>query len=166
MPRVYASLGSNIERERNIQSALDALNARFGQLAVSSVYETPAEGFAGEDFHNLVVAFDTDEPPEALKRGFQALEAAHGRERGENKFAPRTLDIDLILYSDRVAAEPDLTLPHPDIRRYAFVLEPLLELDPTLRLPDTGEAIADLWHAAVASGHMRPGRRVGLAMEL
>ncbi|MGF1645194.1 MAG: 2-amino-4-hydroxy-6-hydroxymethyldihydropteridine diphosphokinase [Thiotrichales bacterium] len=160
MTRAYVSVGSNVERERHIGAALAALRARFDSMEVSSVFETPAEGFAGEPFLNLVVAFDCDMSAAALAAWLKQVEAENGRVRGERKFAPRTLDLDLILYGDAIIADGDIRVPHRDIRAYAFVLEPLLELAPDLILPDSGEAAAEIWRTALASGRMRRGNKV------
>jgi 2-amino-4-hydroxy-6-hydroxymethyldihydropteridine diphosphokinase len=145
MPRVYVSIGSNIDREQHVPAAVRALWKRFGELLVSRVYESPAVGFAGPPFYNLVVGFDTDERPEAIAEDLRAIEIRAGRQRQTDKFAPRTLDLDLLLYGERVSRVNGLELPRDEILRYAFVLAPLAELAGSHRHPVTGERFADLW---------------------
>ncbi len=159
MPRAYVSIGSNIERERHIQAALDALRERFGAVAHSPVYETAAVGFAGPPFYNLVAAFDTDWSPAELDAFFKSLEAAAGRERGGERFAPRTLDIDLLLWGDVVRRDAPPRLPRDEILRYAFVLQPLAELAPDRVHPETGRTLAALWRQAQAEGRMAAAPR-------
>ena len=78
MARVYVSLGSNIERRRNLRHALDALNERYGPLTCSEVYESEAVGFDSDPFYNLVVGFDTDETPRDIQQALHAMESASG----------------------------------------------------------------------------------------
>lgn len=145
MPRVYVSLGSNIDRERNLRGGLTDLRARFGALELSPVYESEAVGFAGEPFLNLVVAFQADDPVEAVDAALTRIEEAHGRERGGERFAPRTLDLDLLLYGDLVKRGPDLTVPRDEILTYAFVLRPLADLAGEARHPLTGRTFRTHW---------------------
>ena len=144
MTRIYISLGSNIEREHHIRAGLDALQAEFGQLAVSRVFESEAVGFNGRPFYNLVVGADTDLPLATLCQRLRAMEFAHGREPDAKKFAPRTLDLDLLLYGDLVCDVP-VALPRGEILTNAFVLWPLAELAPSLRHPVDGRTLDELW---------------------
>jgi 2-amino-4-hydroxy-6-hydroxymethyldihydropteridine diphosphokinase len=145
MPRVYVSIGSNVEREKNIRGALAALRERFGTVTASRVYECPAVGFDGADFYNLVAAFDTDESVEAVHAALAAMETAHGRTRSGPRFSPRTLDLDILLYGDLVRHDSDLDIPRDDIGKYAFVLGPLAEIAPALAHPETGVTLAEMW---------------------
>ncbi len=158
MPRAYVSIGSNVEPERNVRSALAALGRRYRALAVSTVYETDAVGFEGPPFYNLAAAFDTDETPRALIAALRAIEDAHGRVRTGPRYASRSLDLDLVLYDDLVIREPGLELPRPDLLRYAFVLGPLAEIAGTLRHPVAGKTLAQLWEefGAAARTGLRP----------
>lgn len=133
MAYVYVSLGSNIEREHTMRSCLKQLQQTFAPLDISTIYETPAEGFAGDPFLNAVVGFNTLLTVGELKAYLRQVEADHGRIRGEKKFSARTLDADLLLYDDVIDA--DNKLPHPDILAYAFVLYPLRELAPDYQHP-------------------------------
>ena len=144
MARVYVALGSNIDPERMISGALDTLEARWGPLERSPVYRTPAVGFDGPAFLNLVVSFTTLDPPARLRRALQQIEGRFGRGPEAAGFHSRTLDLDLLLYGSLVVDEPDLRLPHPDILRYAFVLEPLALLAPNLQHPIDGRTMAEL----------------------
>ena len=152
MPEIFLSLGSNIDRERNIPSALAALERHFGPMTTSSVYETEAVGFEGPPFHNLVAAFSSELSVQAVAATLAAIEEQHGRIRGSTKFSSRTLDVDLILYGDQVVTDGKLTIPRPEITRYAFVLEPLAEIAPDGRHPLNGERYADLWARFDKSG--------------
>jgi 2-amino-4-hydroxy-6-hydroxymethyldihydropteridine diphosphokinase len=145
MPRVYISIGSNIDREANIRSAIHVLQERFGELSLSSVYETEAVGFEGDDFYNLVAGFDTDESIESISLWLDEVENSHGRDRSAPKFGPRTLDMDLLLYGDVVSEE--FRVPRDEIMRYAFVLGPLAELAPDLRHPVSEVTMQQSWSA-------------------
>jgi 2-amino-4-hydroxy-6-hydroxymethyldihydropteridine diphosphokinase len=145
MPRVYLGLGSNIDRQRNISSALAELREVFGDLTVSTVYQCPAVGFDGDDFYNLAVGLDTDLDVHEVSHQLHAIEDRHGRQRDRSHFSDRTLDIDLLLYGDLVVQEKGLALPRPEIERSVFVLKPLAEIAPEVRHPVTDTTIAELW---------------------
>lgn len=144
MPLCFVSIGSNIDRERNVSGAIASLREHFGPLLVSAVYETPAVGFTGDAFYNLVAAFFTERSPPDVARILSTIEFAYGRRRNDERFSPRTLDIDLLLYDEMVTQEAGLQLPRPDMVEYAFVLEPLAEIAPDLKHPQTGQTIQSL----------------------
>ncbi|MFZ5637519.1 MAG: 2-amino-4-hydroxy-6-hydroxymethyldihydropteridine diphosphokinase [Pseudomonadota bacterium] len=145
MGRAYLSLGSNIDAERNLRSALAALRERFGDVATSVVYRFPAVGFDGPDFLNAAAAIDSDLDPFALNDWLHALEDAHGRDRSGPRFGDRPLDIDIIFYDDLVLEGPGhLQLPRDELR-HAFVLRPLAEIAPAFVDPRSGRALAALW---------------------
>ena len=146
MATIYISLGSNIEREHHIRAGLDALHRLYGPLQVSRVFESEAVGFAGNPFYNLVVAADTDHSLPHVARTLRELEFAHGRAVDAKKFAPRTLDLDLLLYDDLICDQP-VNLPRAEIITNAFVLWPLAELAPERRHPLTQARYGDLWAA-------------------
>ena len=158
MTRAYLSLGSNLEPERHLAAALRELRARYGELAVSPVYRTPAAGFDGPDFLNLAVGLDTDEDLVALDACLHALEDRHGRRRDVPRFSSRTLDVDVVLYGDAVQRGPgNLEVPRPDLVEYAFVLKPMADIAPDVVHPVLGRKLAELW-AAFPQGDASPVR--------
>lgn len=142
---VYVSAGSNIAPEEHLRQACGELARRFGPLEISSVYRNPAVGFEGEDFLNLVFRFRTAEAPEVVVDELERLHRLAGRVRGSERFAPRTLDLDLLLYGDAILPGEHIRVPREDILKYGFVLGPLAELAPGLRHPVTGQTMAELW---------------------
>jgi len=161
--RCWVSIGSNVDRERSVRGAIADLEAAFGPLRRSSVYETPAVGFDGQPFLNLVVGLDSDWTVAALDAQLRRIENAHGRVRGPDKFAPRTLDLDLLTCGDAVGVVDGVALPRDEILRYAFVLGPLAEAAPDERHPENGRRYADLW-AELAPG-MEPLRPYPLQLD-
>jgi 2-amino-4-hydroxy-6-hydroxymethyldihydropteridine diphosphokinase len=135
----FVAVGSNIRPEDNIPSALLRLKTYATVIAVSNFYKTVAVGTSAQpDFLNGVVKIQTDRSPRELKfEVLRSIEAQLGRVRSADKYAARTIDLDVILYGTLVIDEPDLHLPDPAIRSYPFVAIPLLELAPDLILPDT-----------------------------
>jgi len=151
MPSVWVSVGSNIERERHIRSALDALRALFGELIVSPLYETPAVGFVGDPFYNLVVGFYTELPPARLHGLLREIETRNARRRDGVRFGPRTLDLDLLTYGATATEDGGKPLPRDEILRYAFVLAPLADVAGTERHPALGRSYRELWNGFPAS---------------
>jgi len=144
--RVYISLGSNIDAPRHLRAGVAALREHFGELALSSVYESEAVGFAGDNFLNLVAGLDTDLPIAEVADILHRIEDANGRVRSGPRFSARTLDLDLLLYDDVVQGpEPGPELPREEITRNAFVLWPLAEIAPALRHPTAARSMAELW---------------------
>ncbi len=145
MTRAYVGLGANLgDREATIGAAVAALP---GVVAVSRLRETEPVGVVGQPpFLNGAVLLETDLPPRELLGRLLAIERQLGRERRE-RWGPRTIDLDLLLYGDVVVDEPGLTVPHPRLHERRFALEPLAELDPALEVPGRGgvrELLAEL----------------------
>jgi 2-amino-4-hydroxy-6-hydroxymethyldihydropteridine diphosphokinase len=142
MPEVYVGCGSNVEPESNLRWAIAEMRQRFGRLVCSTAFRSPAHGFDGPDFLNLVVAFDSDAGPDAVEAALSSLEAERGR-GGVDRGGSRTLDLDLLLYGQRVDAAR--RLPRVDILSYPFVLAPMAEIAPSLVHPVTGLGMATAW---------------------
>jgi 2-amino-4-hydroxy-6-hydroxymethyldihydropteridine diphosphokinase len=148
LTRAYVGLGANLgDRERTIRRALELLDAEEGieLVAVSTLRETDPVGYADQPpFLNGAAAVDTELAPRELLDRLLEVERELGRMRAEGqRYGPRTIDLDLLLYGDLVVDEPGLTVPHPRLAERRFALEPLHELDPDLRLPD-GRAVREL----------------------
>jgi 2-amino-4-hydroxy-6-hydroxymethyldihydropteridine diphosphokinase len=144
----YLGLGSNLgERESHLRGAIDDLRGHDVEVeAVSSLYETEPVGeiLDQPDFLNAAIRISTSLEPEQLLDVCKAIEAEHGRAFGGPRHGPRPIDIDLLLLGDIEMSTERLTLPHPEVTSRRFVLAPLLELDPELRLPDGTELSAAL----------------------
>jgi 2-amino-4-hydroxy-6-hydroxymethyldihydropteridine diphosphokinase len=145
MPRGYISIGSNIDRDKNILASLKALEHHFGKLTISSIYESEPVGFTGDAFYNLVVGFKSEAGVKEVAKILRQIELDNGRTRDSQKFSARTLDLDLIIYDDLILNDGRLQLPRDEIERYAFVLEPLAEIAPTLKHPISHMSYAELW---------------------
>jgi 2-amino-4-hydroxy-6-hydroxymethyldihydropteridine diphosphokinase len=153
MARVYVSIGSNIEPEKNLRLAVEQLRERYGPVQVSAVYRSEAVGFEGDDFLNLVAAFESDNSPQAICAEFEVIHNLVGRDRRSGKWESRPLDIDLLLYNDLVMDERPVRIPRSDILEYSFVLRPLAELAPDLVHPVTGRTMLDHWQDFDAASH-------------
>ena len=146
---VYLGLGTNLgNRRENLALALKKLQSSFQSFQISSIYETPAllPENAGSDwnrpFFNLAIRGTTTESPTSLHQKILQIEEEMGRERGE-RWSPRIIDIDLLLFNSLSSSDPKLTLPHPRIKERAFVLGPLSELNPHLKIDN--ETVKDLY---------------------
>jgi 2-amino-4-hydroxy-6-hydroxymethyldihydropteridine diphosphokinase len=151
--RAYVGLGANLgDRERTLRRAVELLAAEPGieVVGVSSFRETEPVGYLDQPaFLNGACAVETDLSPRKLLDRLLAVERALGRERGTGpRWGPRTIDLDLLLYGEETVDEPGLAVPHPRLPERSFALEPLLELDPGLHLPD-GRGLQGLLRAAV-----------------
>jgi 2-amino-4-hydroxy-6-hydroxymethyldihydropteridine diphosphokinase len=147
MARVYLSLGSNVDAENNLRAGVRDLRNQYGALQISNVYESAAVGFEGDNFLNFVIGLDSNDDVHTTQANMNAIEEAHGRIRGAEKFSSRTLDIDILLFDDLVINEKGLSLPRDEIEKYAFVLQPLAELAPDLQHPVSGKTYQELWDA-------------------
>ncbi len=145
MTGVYVAAGSNVDARRNIRRALSELRKRFPGLRVSSVYQNAAVGFQGDDFINLVVGFDTALSLRDLIAELRTIEAICGRARDALKWAPRSMDLDILLYGDMVGVTPEATLPRPDLLRRPYMLGPLADIAASLQHPVRHRSIGQLW---------------------
>lgn len=152
----YLGLGSNVgDRESHLRAAIELLGERGVEVqAVSSAYETEPVGEVLDkpDFLNAAIRIRTDLEPEPLLEVCKAIEVERGRMLAASRHSPRPLDIDLLLLGDLELRTERLTLPHPEVTSRRFVLTPLLELDPGLKLPD-GARLSDAF-AALGPGQL------------
>ena len=147
MHTAYLSLGSNVEPERHLRAAIEALHGRFETVVVSGTYRFPAVGYEGADFLNAAAMLRTGLSPQDLNAWLHALEDAHGRDRSGPRYSDRTLDIDIVLFDDLVLeGAGNLRIPRDELR-HAFVLKPLAEIAPDARHPTAQASIATLWRA-------------------
>lgn len=137
MARAYIGIGSNVDPEKNIRLALRALNAKAAITGISTFYVTPpVGGCENPPFYNGAAGIQTALAPREVKfEVLRKIEDELGRVRTGDRYAPRTIDLDLVLYDNVVMREPGLVLPDPDVVTRVFVAAPLLELDPELVLP-------------------------------
>lgn len=159
--RAFVGLGANLgDPERAIRAAIEALGALEATrvVAASSLYRSAPVDAGGPDYLNAVVELRTGLAPHALLRALLAIEQAHGRARGERN-APRTLDLDLLMYDDRVVRSDALVLPHPRMHERAFVLRPLAEIAPQARIPGAAP-LAELLERCAGQRAQRLGETV------
>ena len=143
MAQVYLSIGSNIDRENNIRSCLHHLEKAFGEITLSTFYETEAIGFDGDPFINLAAGLISNLKPQEIDIQLKEIENKHLRTREGSKFSSRTLDIDLLLY-DQLILQPEMDVPRKEITKYAFVLFPLAEIAADFIHPEYQQTIASL----------------------
>ena len=153
MTTVLVAAGSNIEPVANLRRALDSLAAHYPAMRCSRAYRNEAVGFEGEDFVNLVVGFDTGEDVRAVLGRLHEAESLCGRARHAPKWAPRSMDLDILLFGDTVCDEPDVVLPRPDLLRRAYMLGPAAEIAPGFVHPTRGVTLAELWREFAQSEH-------------
>lgn len=127
MSQVYISLGTNVNRDENLQFGLKALSHAFGSLELSSLFESEAVGFKGPIFYNMVIGVFTDFDINKVATLLRDIEYTYGREKNAQKYSPRTLDLDLLLYDDLILQTP-AQIPRDEITKNAFVLWPLAEV--------------------------------------
>lgn len=145
--RVYVAIGSNIDPRIHVPSCINRLSNEecIEIVSISSFYESPAEGRPDQpNYRNGVVQLATSHEPEALKYDvLRTLEELEGRVRTSDRYAPRTIDLDIVLFGERTSDHATLPLPDTAIWQYPFVTIPLLEIAPDLVIPGTRERLAD-----------------------
>ena len=140
---LHLNIGSNQNRRINIRLALNKLESNFTDITVSSLFESPSEGFSGSNFYNVGVNARTKNNINEVVDNLHDIENSMGRERSLPKFSSRIIDLDLVLYNDTI--DEDLKVPRRDILKYAFVLAPLAELNPEDIHPHKGISFLNLW---------------------
>ncbi len=145
MACVFVSIGSNIDKDKNIKACLQDLAEHFSQLQLSPIYESEAVGFSGDNFFNLVAKFTTDLTVGQLNTTLKTIEDNHGRERSGPKFSGRTLDIDILTYDDLVGVVDGVCLPRDEITKNAFVLLPMNDIAADVLHPELKVTYARLW---------------------
>lgn len=153
MARVYLGLGSNLRAEDNLKLGVRELRSCFGDVDLSAVYRSAAVGFDGDDFLNLVAGLDTEVSPEDIHAQIEIIHDLAGRERGAGRFISRPLDIDLLMYQDRIIETSRFRVPRSDVLEYSFVLRPLSELAPDVVHPETGKTVGEHWAEYDAASH-------------
>ncbi len=145
MTLAYVSGGSNLDAEANVLRAARALKASYPGARFSRVYRNRAIGFEGPDFLNFVVELAMAGEPGPLKAELERIEGLCGRPRYAPKWAPRTMDLDILLFGDVILEVPGLVLPRPQLTNWAFMLGPLAELAPGAMHPVAGRTVGELW---------------------
>jgi 2-amino-4-hydroxy-6-hydroxymethyldihydropteridine diphosphokinase len=153
MPTIYLSLGTNLgQRQHNLLRTIAGLEEEMVITAVSPIYQTPPWGFTDQpDFLNLCLAATTSLTPDDLLHFIKKLEKRLRREQAV-RWGPRLIDIDILFYDDLVSRSEELTIPHPQVARRAFVLVPLADIAPDLVHPQTGQTVRQMVTAVDTSG--------------
>ena len=143
MSIVHLNIGSNQNRRTNIRLSIKALEQYFSEIVLSSLFESPSEGFKGNDFYNVGVNITTLKTSNQVVDILRDIENSLGRDRSLPKFSSRMIDLDLVLYGGII--DETLNVPRKDILKYAFVLAPLAELNPEAIHPLEGTSYQNLW---------------------
>ena len=143
MSLVHLNIGSNQNRHSNIRLAIQSLEQCFSDIVLSSLFESPSEGFEGNDFYNVGVNITTSKTTNEVVDILRDIENSLGRDRSLPKFSSRMIDLDLVLYGGII--DDSLNVPRKDILKYAFVLAPLAELNPEAIHPLEGISYQNLW---------------------
>ena len=143
MSLTHLNIGSNQNRHSNIRLAIQSLEQCFSDIVLSSLFESPSEGFEGNDFYNVGVNITTSKTTNEVVDILRDIENSLGRDRSLQKFSSRIIDLDLVLYDGII--DETLNVPRKDILKYAFVLAPLAELNPEEIHPLEGTSYQSLW---------------------
>lgn len=143
MSLITISLGSNINPSENLKKALDEIS-KFSKIKIiSKIYKSKSVGFEGDDFLNQVIVCEVNSNLNQTYLQLKTIEKEMGRERNIEKFSDRLIDLDLLTFNDEIHNE-EITIPHPDILKYAFVLVPLAEICPKLIHPAANKSVEEL----------------------
>lgn len=152
--RVFVAAGSNVEPEKHLPRACAEIRHSWPDAVCSRAFRNAAVGFDGPDFINLVVGFTTAQPLESVIARLRAIETQCGRPRYAPKWASRTMDLDVLLYGDRVENTQDYTIPRPDLLKRPYMLGPLAEIAPDVVHPTAHKTIGRLWEELDRDGHV------------
>ena len=152
--RVFVAAGSNVEPEKNLARACAEIAHTWHDAHFSRAYRNVAVGFEGPDFINLVLGFSAAQPLESVITRLRGIETLCGRPRYAPKWASRTMDLDVLLFGDRVEKTTEYTLPRPDLLKRPYMLGPLAEIAPEVMHPTEQRTIAELWEAFDRDGHV------------
>jgi 2-amino-4-hydroxy-6-hydroxymethyldihydropteridine diphosphokinase len=150
---VYVAAGSNVDAVRHLQLALRELRQLHPDLTVSPAYRNRAVGFEGDDFVNLVVRFQTSLTPAQVREQLQRVEAICGRAPDAPKWAPRTMDLDVLLFGDLVSDTPGMIVPRPDLLKRPYMLKPMADIAPDVMHPIAKQTMHELWSEFDSGGH-------------
>jgi 2-amino-4-hydroxy-6-hydroxymethyldihydropteridine diphosphokinase len=159
MKKVFLGLGSDLgDREENLKLAIETIGASAGIVTgISPVYETEPVGFSGKgDFLNMVILIETGLTPSELLDSLMNSEKLLGRTRTGSNTMSRTIDIDILIYDDRVIDNDSLVIPHPRMHERRFVLVPLSDIAPGLIHPVLGKTISELLAKCSDTSRIRP----------
>lgn len=154
MTLVYVGIGSNIDKHKHVEAGIKSLSLLGSITAISTIYESPAIGFNGKTFFNLIVEMTTSLKLYEFSNQLKDIEAKWGRAPDAQKFQDRTLDLDILLFGESVSKERP-QVPRDDIYKYPFVIQPLFELTPELIVPKDGRSIGQIWSQAKDLGMLR-----------
>jgi 2-amino-4-hydroxy-6-hydroxymethyldihydropteridine diphosphokinase len=160
--RVFVAAGSNVEPEKNLERACAEIAHTWPDAYFSRAWRNAAVGFEGPDFINLVVGFSAAQPLHFVIEKLRGIETNCGRPRYAPKWATRTMDLDVLLFGDRVEKTTDYTLPRPDLLKRPYMLGPLAEIAPDFMHPTAHKTIALLWSEFDRDGHQM--QEVGLVV--
>jgi 2-amino-4-hydroxy-6-hydroxymethyldihydropteridine diphosphokinase len=153
MTAVFVAAGSNIAPLEKLRLAARELQAAFPNSHFSPWYQNKAAGFAGEDFINFVVGFSTQDSVEQVLAVLHRIESLCGRARDAPRWAPRAMDLDILLFGDLIRNEARLVLPRPDLLKRAYMLGPLADIAPEYIHPMAGLSIVELWRQFDQAAH-------------
>ncbi|HIF48203.1 2-amino-4-hydroxy-6-hydroxymethyldihydropteridine diphosphokinase [Candidatus Thioglobus sp.] len=143
MAKIHINIGSNQDREANIVGAIELLKLNFGDIKISDIFESPAQGFEGDDFYNIGINTNTELSVDDVNAVLKDIEKTFGRDRSAPKFSSRLIDLDLVVYDEIIDEKSNL--PRNDILLYSFVLAPLAQLSGSDIHPLENKSFQQLW---------------------